>query len=209
MKYFYIDTTSSFLYAAIVSDNELVIEIKKELGHNMSEQGFIEIENMFKKASVRLEEINKIILVNGPGSFTGTRIGVTIAKTLAWTLGLRISTISSLLAMAISFDSEGFKVPIIDARRSYVFGAIFDSNNNPVLKEQYLKLDVLQMACTNLGEDVSYISNNEFGLKGLRPYNPNISKIIEFAKDFEDENVHGIDANYLKLTEAEENKIDS
>ena len=47
-------------------------------------------------------------MVNGPGSFTGIRIGITIAKVYAWSLNIPITTISSLEAMAISSENEKY-----------------------------------------------------------------------------------------------------
>jgi len=80
---------------------------------------------MFDKNDIAKDEITKIIVVNGPGSFTGIRIGVTIAKVYAWTLKIDITTITSLEAMALSSKSNTtYKVPMIDARRGYVFAGI-------------------------------------------------------------------------------------
>ncbi len=209
MKIFYIDTTSSFLYAGVIENDTILAEVKKELANNMSEQSFLEIEKLFAEAKIVPKDLDKIILVNGPGSFTGTRIGVTIAKTLAWTLNIGVTTISSLFAMAATNKDKAFKIPLIDARRGYVFAAIYDEDLNQVLREQYMNLDVLEAAKGALGSDYLYISNNEFGLSPLISYNPDILEIVKLSKDKDIQNPHGVDANYLKLTEAEENKIDN
>ena len=72
-------------------------------------------------------------------------MGVTIAKTYALGLQKKISTISSLQAMAASSKTEAtYKVPVIDARRGFVYAAIYDNQNTPVLKEQYLQLTIYQ-----------------------------------------------------------------
>lgn len=201
MKYFYIDSTSSFLYAGIVKDNEILAEINKEMGHEMSEKTLLLIEEMFNSVDLQFKDIDKIILVNGPGSFTGTRIGVTIAKTMAWTLKIPITTISSLFAMAISTESENFKVPLIDARREHVYSGVYDKDDNIIMPEQYIAMNVLKLALEKLG-DYDFIAKSGYAID----YKVNILKIVNKVKDYPVINPHAVDANYLKLTEAEENK---
>lgn len=209
MKCFYIDTTSSFLYAGIIADDKILASIKEELGMEMSEKSFGLIKDLFLRAQLELSDIDKIILLNGPGSFTGTRIGVTIAKTLAWSANIKISCISSLLAMSVSSDSQSFKIPLLDARRGHVFAAIYDQDNNIVMKEQYISLEVLKLALGNLSDNYVFITNDELALNNKEEYNPDLLRVVNKAKEYEAVNPHGVDANYLKLTEAEEKKSDS
>ena len=102
----YIDTSSSYLYAGIVKDSNLLVEVQEELGHNLSEVALPKIVEMFDKTNLSAKDINKIIVVNGPGSFTGIRVGLTIAKVFAWSLNIPITTITSLEAMATSINSD-------------------------------------------------------------------------------------------------------
>ena len=80
MKILYIDTSSSYLYTAIVEDNNILGEIKEEFGQSLSEVALPKIASIFTENNIEPNEVNKIIVVNGPGSFTGIRIGITIAK---------------------------------------------------------------------------------------------------------------------------------
>ena len=136
MRILYIDTSSSYLYTAIVEDNKLLGEVKEEFGQSLSEVALPKIVSVFTENNIKPEQIDKIIVVNGPGSFTGIRIGITIAKVYAWSLNIPITTITSLEAMMLSNEKDAYKVPVIDARRQYVFGAIYDSNNRQILKPQ-------------------------------------------------------------------------
>ena len=130
MKILYIDTTTSYLYTGLVVDKKLVSEVKKDLGKDLSSYTLKEIDTMLKQNHLEPNDIDKIIVVNGPGSFTGIRVGVTIAKTYAYSLKKEIVTISSLEAMAISSKEDDIiKVPLIDARRGYVYGAIYSKDN--------------------------------------------------------------------------------
>ena len=144
MKVLYIDTSTSYLYTAIVDDGKLIEEIKEADGQNLSEVALPKIATMFKKSNLKPQDIEKIIVVNGPGSFTGIRIGLTIAKVYAWSLKIPITTIYSLEAMAISSEQEKIHVPIIDARRGFVYSAIYGKNNEVILKPQHIELKKLQ-----------------------------------------------------------------
>lgn len=208
MKIFYLDTSSNYLYTAILEDTKVISEIKEKLDRDLSSLALFKIEEMFKNNNMDLNDIEKIIVVNGPGSFTGVRIGLTIAKTISWAKKIPIIQISSLEAMALSFKNKyKYAVPAIDARRNYVFAAIYDNaNRNFILKEQYISLNTLEAAMGNLGDDITYISNDKLNTKySIQEYVPNISYIVENVMNREGINPHSVDANYLKMTEAEEN----
>ena len=207
MRILYIDTTTSNLYTAIYEDNKIVESISSSFGKDLSKVALDKIKGMLDNQSLTPKDIDKIIVVNGPGSFTGIRIGVTLAKTLAYTLNKDITTISSLQAMALSIkDSNEFIVPIIDARRGFVYAAIYDKDGNPILKDQYISFESLKQACDNLIGDYSFIGNNiNFDLD-YEEYSPDFLNIIEKYKDKENINPHLVNPIYLKLTEAEENK---
>ena len=207
MRVLYIDTSSSFLYSGISEDDKLLCEVKKEFGHNLSEEALPEIVSMFTNNNLSAKDIDKIIVVNGPGSFTGIRIGITIAKVYAWSLNIPITTITSLEAMMLSSKENKVRVPMIDARRKFVFSAIYDENNNQILKPQHIKIDDLNKELEKL-ENYSIITNDELEeYENKEPYNPDIMKIIKHYKDKENINPHAVNPDYLKLTEAEESKL--
>ena len=204
MKYLYIDTSSNYLYSGIVSNNKLVIEVKKRLDQNLSRDSVPLIAKMFNDANIEVKDINKIIVVDGPGSFTGIRIGITIAKVYAYSMNIDITTISSLEAMAVSTNISNYLVPVIDARRECVYTAIYDNDMNEVLKPGHIQLSRLLTELEKL-EDYTIISNDNIEkLANIEKYNPNIETIVLKYKDKTNINPHDINPNYLKLTEAEE-----
>lgn len=207
MRILYIDTSSSYLYAGIVLNRKLTSEVKKEFGHSLSEEALPSIVSLFKKENLLAKDIDKIIVVNGPGSFTGIRIGITIAKVFAWDLNIPITSISALESMSLSSTSDKLHVPIINARRNYVFGAIYSKDNNVMLKPTHIKLEDLLVDLAD--KDYVFISNDEFDeLKDIEPYDPDIEKIVNHFENKEPINPHAINPEYLKLTEAEESKKD-
>lgn len=207
MKILYIDTSSSYLYAGIVSDDKLLCEVKKEFGHSLSEEALPNIARLFAEKKLAAKDIDKILVVNGPGSFTGIRIGITIAKVYAWSLNIPIATLSALEVMALSSSSEMVHVPIINARRGYVFAAIYDQANKEMLSPRHIKLEELLQELQKQ-KDYTFITNDEFEEIGnIEKYNPDIEKVVNHFKNIEPINPHGVNPNYLKLTEAEESKM--
>lgn len=207
MTILYIDTTTNYLYSAISINNQITGEIKAKLDKDLSVFTLPKIKEMLEDNQVDPKEVDKLLVVNGPGSFTGVRIGVTIAKTYAWSLKKKISTVSSLKAMALSAKSEcAYKVPFIDARRGYGYAAIYDENHKAVLKEQYMSIEALKCALEHLPGSYTIITNTPIeGLENnCEEYDPNFAKIVENCKDSVELNPHAVNPNYLKLTEAEE-----
>lgn len=206
MRILYIDTSSSYLYTSIVENDKLISEIKEEFGQSLSEVALPRIASMFDKNNLSPKDIDKIIVVNGPGSFTGIRIGITIAKIYAWSLNIPITTIYSLEAMAISSKNNTYHVPILNARRGYVYTAIYDENYKEVLKPCHILLTDLQEKLKDIKE-YEYISNDEFNELDVNSYSPDMVKVVNYFKDKENINFHAVNPEYLKLTEAEESKL--
>lgn len=204
MKVLYVDTSSDYLYSGIVINDVLVSECQEKLGKDLSKEALPRIIGVFKKANITPKDLDKIIVVTGPGSFTGIRIGVTIAKTIAWSLNIPIVPISGLTAMAISNKQEGYSMPLIDARRGFVYGALYDNNINSIVEDSHILLEELVKKCYDY-RPITVITNNEivtnYNVKG---YEPDILKIVTYFKNKEGLNPHMINPIYLKKTEAEE-----
>lgn len=207
MRYLYIDTSSSYLYTAIVEDNKLISSISEEYGQNLSEVALPKIASMFESNNLNPKDIQKIIVVNGPGSFTGIRIGITIAKIYAWSLNIEITTITSLEAMAVSSNKNLIHIPILNARRGYVYSAIYDKDIT-ILKPQHIKFEELMNYVNNI-DNYEFISNDKFeNLSSVSAYSPDYIKIVEKYKNKKAVNPHSVNPEYLKLTEAEEKNND-
>lgn len=206
MKILYIDTSSSFLYAGIIKENELLAECQNRYDHDLSKEALPKIIDLFEKSKIQPKDIDKIIVVNGPGSFTGIRIGITIAKVYAWTLNIPITTITSLEAMTISSSSNKNLVAMIDARRGYVYASIYDNKYRQILNPQHIKIADITQKLKEIGEYI-IITNDEIEVEGEKEgYKPDILKIVNTFKDKEAINPHFVNPDYLKLTEAEERK---
>lgn len=201
----YIDTSSSLLNLGLVKDDKLIGKVEDYLGKDMSTYALSSIIKMLNKNNIKPNDVDKIIVSVGPGSFTGIRIGVTIAKTFAWSLNKEITPITSLDAMAVSLKKDCYKVPIIDARRGYVYAKIVDKDNNVVMDNKYVNLETLKVACEALGNDFVFITNDDINVDKV-PYKVDILSIVNYSNNLESVNPHSVNPIYLKKTEAEENK---
>ena len=141
MKTLYIDT-HLWNVVVVLFENGKVLRKKEIFGEkNNSTLIFPTIEEVLNR-----EKFDSIIVVNGPGSFTGVRLGVTIAKTFAYTLNLPIRTITSLECMAVSNSNK--KVAISDGNGYYL--GIFDDDMNLqeeykyINEEEFLKIDTVE-----------------------------------------------------------------
>lgn len=205
MKILYVDTSSNYLYSGIIIDNSIKSEVKEELGKDLSKVALPKIIKLFDEASITPQDLDKIMVVIGPGSFTGVRIGVTIAKTIAWSLNIPIVPVSGLTAMALSNPmSDNYSMPLIDARRGYVYGALYDNNMNSVVEDTHIELEELKNKVKNYCP-ITVITNNDIEISyDVVKYNPDILKIVNYFKDKEGINPHLVNPIYLKKTEAEE-----
>ena len=203
MRTLYIDTSSSFLYSAIVEDDKLISSVNEEYGQSLSEVALPKKEEMCEKNNLSTKDVDKIIVVDGPGSFTGIRIGITIAKVYAWSLNIPITTISSLEAMSVSTKDDKIHIPMLNARRGYVYTAIYD-HDIIIHKPEHIKYEEIEKEINTLS-NYEIISNDEFDWElGKKPYVPDFVLIVNKFKDKEPINPHAVNPEYLKLTEAEE-----
>lgn len=202
---FYIDTSSPYLYSALYNNGKIINERMVYLAKDLSRFTINEVSKMFDEVNIKPSDIKKIIVVNGPGSFTGIRIGITIAKLMAFCLNIPITTITSLEAMKESIVSNKLIVPIINARRNSCYAMIFD-NDKVIQDGMYMSLDKLKLILTGLNKEYVFVSNDEFEFDTIS-YKPDYLRIIEKYKDKEEISAHLVNPNYMKLTEAEENRM--
>jgi len=202
MIYLLIDTSTSNITISILKDHEIICEYANKIETDMSSKILPIIDNLLKENKLELKQVDKIFAVNGPGSFTGVRIGVTICKTIAWALKKDIITLSSLELIATTWTEKKYLVPMIDARRGNVFAGIYDKELRCIKEEQLISINEL---VNGLDNDYELLSYDNIELNNLKIPKPNVLKIIEKYKDETTKNPHNVNPNYLKITEAQEN----
>lgn len=126
MKILAIDSSTRVMGVAVVDHEKLLCEFTTNTKLNHAVRLMPAIERALSEADLKPTELDRIAVSQGPGSYTGVRIGVTIAKTLAWTLKKELVGISTLACMAQNGSLfQGLVVPFFDARRDRVYTGLY------------------------------------------------------------------------------------
>ena len=191
-----IDTAVSNLFVGVVKDDTVLSQYNKRVEKDLSSIIFEVLDNVIKDAKIDKKSINNIFVSVGPGSFTGVRIGVTIAKVYAWALGIKVIPVSSLEFMCSGYVENC--TSLIDARRGYVYSGKYDSSLNNLKNDEYVLLNSV------IEDGTKYVSFDNFD--NISVYEPKYDMLKIIKKHINDEGVnpHNLNPKYLKLTEAEE-----
>lgn len=133
-----IETATKNCSVALAKDGKTIV-CKELATENFShaEKLHVFIEQILVESDVQFSELNAIAVSQGPGSYTGLRIGVSSAKGFSYALNIPLISVDTLqlLAKQITID-KGIILPMIDARRMEVFSAMYDSNYNQIRATQ-------------------------------------------------------------------------
>lgn len=193
MKVLFIDTATSYLNIGLVIDGKLVYLYNKDEGHSMSERVMPVISEAFEKSGIKPNELDKIMAVNGPGSFTGIRVGLTVAKTMAWALKIPVIPISSLEVMCSGSLED--TTALINARRGYAYVGSYNKDLDVILDDKYEYL--------NGKPSFKLVSYDDFEFETNKVVLDILKVVLKHIND-EGINPHELNPKYLKLTEAEE-----
>lgn len=199
----FIDTSASDVSIAVIKDDVVLSLITENIPNKHSVYTTSFIDKSLREANLKSDDIDKIMVVNGPGSFTGVRIGVTIAKTYAYLLKKDIICISSLKMMAISNNHE-YCLSLIDAHHDNYYLGLYDKNNNEVIEEQFNNKDKVMEIIDNYNPTI--VSDNDIKIDNIevKKVQLDVVKIVNYYKDYEALNCHLVVPNYLKLPQAME-----
>lgn len=126
-----IDTSSQVLSCALVNEEKLISEwtVQRNLTH--SEQLIPHIDEMMRVSGVSRKDIKYIAVSNGPGSFTGLRIGLASAKMMAYIWDIPLIAVDTLQSLAYNLkSSHAFVLPLVDAQRNNVYASLYSSFQN-------------------------------------------------------------------------------
>ena len=212
MKVLAFDTSSKALSLAILEDKQVLAEMTINIKKNHSITLMPAIDFLMASLDWTSKDLDRIVVAQGPGSYTGLRIAVATAKTLAHTLKIELVGVSSLLAL-VPEQVEGLVIPVMDARRNNVYAGFYQSGQ-AVWPEAHLPLaEVLEIAgaanqsVTFVGETAAFTEQIEVALPQatLQPTLPNAAAVGRLGLDLPSQSIHDFVPNYLKRVEAEEN----
>ena len=153
------ETSAKAASVALTENGKLLGESYQNTGMTHSQTLMVMAEDLLKAAGKSVKDLSAVAVAEGPGSFTGVRIGVAAAKGLAWGAELPCFGISTLEAMAVSLGAwQGYICPVMDARRSQVYNALFYVNHGEI---QRLRED-RAIALSDLAEELKALEEPIF-----------------------------------------------
>ena len=211
MKVLAFDTSSKALSLAILEDKQILAETTINIKKNHSITLMPAIDFLMASLDWTPKDLDRIVVAEGPGSYTGLRIAVATAKTLAHTLNIELVGMSSLLAL-VPYQQEGLFVPLMDARRNNVYAGFYE-NAKPVMPEAHLSFaEVLEKVTdaeqvTFVGEVGPFVEQIQEQLPqaSYQESLPNAANLALWAWNKKADSLHDFVPNYLKRVEAEEN----
>ncbi len=218
MKKLLIDTSTQALILILSEELHVIDYLIDEVIKDHSSKLMPSIDLLLKRNKIDIQEIEEIIVANGPGSYTGVRIGVTVGKTLSYALNATLLKISTLKLMSANYMHQAkYIVPLIDARRGNVFAALYEVEQNklqPILEDKlYSYLDLIKLIKSHVKEDVLFVGIDALKLSVcdeqfhyaqtfIEDFNPNLIMSLDFEQV---PDLHAFVPNYKRLAEAEIN----
>lgn len=217
-----IDTSNYPLGVALIEDNQVLGEYITNLKKNHSVRIMPAIQTLMKDCERVPAQLTKIVAAKGPGSYTGVRIGVTIAKTMAWSLKIPLVGVSSLEIIAAGAGRyfDGYISPLFDARRGQIYTGLYEyqSGKLTAVKDDRLVLSAdwaeslkgLKKPILFVGNDIPLhqtVINDTLGSQAvfaaITEHNPRPAELALLGKDKQGEDIHSFVPNYIRLAEAE------
>lgn len=202
----FIDTSNDDLIVSILKDNKIINKLEKHCKNEHSIYTVSYIDELLKSCNLLPNDVDNIMVVNGPGSFTGVRIGVTVAKTYAYILKKDVILVSSLKAMALSTKNKT-AIALIDAKNNNYYMGVYDMFDNEVTYETFsTKEEVIQKI--EKYEDATVISNKDLiiGEYKAKKIKLDIEAIVKYYQNEQPTVIDAILPNYLKLPQVLEDK---
>lgn len=154
-----IETATKNCSVALAKNGKTIVckEIAEE-GYSHAERLHVFIEEIIKEAGITLNDLSAIAVSQGPGSYTGLRIGVSAAKGLCYALDIPLIAVDTLQALASQVAiSNGLIIPMIDARRMEVYSAVFAPNLER--KREVLAEIITDNSFENLQETLYFVGD--------------------------------------------------
>ena len=189
------DTSNSYLDVGLFKDNMCLEAFQEKGSRRQSEKAIPSLKEVLDRHHIALKDVNEMIITSGPGSYTGVRVAMTIAKTLAAVSDVRIKSVSSLAAYA----GMNQALSVIDARGHKVFVGVYE-NGLPLIKEQVMTLEdftqlraeyedfelVGEVGCLGLDEKECDLCANIYALGQMADPIKNVDLLVPtYIKDVE------------------------
>lgn len=223
------DTSSDTMTIALFDDDAVIGEYTTNLKKNHSVRLLPAIAALMEECGVKPANLEKIAVAKGPGSYTGLRIGVTVAKTMAWDAGIPLVGISSLALLAENgLYFSGKVVALMDARRGNVYAGVYQTDKGAMknlIPDSHIALtDLLEqlkqdgetktiLFTGTLNEQIFLTITDILGERAVFASSDytysRASSLVKLANKLPGEPADNFVPDYLKLAEAESKWLES
>lgn len=212
-----INTSTKICSVALYDDEKGVLaEISLFVTKNHSNILMTLIDQLFKNSSLDIKDVDRFAVSLGPGSFTGVRIALSVAKGFALALNKPLFAVSELDVLIHScnnlFDDKKNIIPLIDARKERVFYKFNDTYADGNLNDLLTQLDKSKKyifvgdGATNYKELISKTLNNNLLIVSKAKMLSRASLIAELSLDKQEENIYTLEPQYISKSQAEKSK---
>lgn len=216
-----VESSATAASAAIIKDGKLLSEVFSDTGLTHSQTLLPMIENCIKNAGINIEQIDRIAVANGPGSFTGVRIGIATVKGIAFANNIPCVEVSTLESMAYNIPFfNGVICSVMDARCNQVYTASFENVDgckvNRLSDDTAISIDELGETIAKLkknivfvgdGAEICYNKLKDIGLSlSISPVNlrkQKASSVALCSMNYEGIDAEKITVNYIRLPQAQ------
>ena len=183
MKILAIDSTANTSTVAVLENEALLSLYTVNTKNTHSETLLPMVKNMLESLRLSVDDIDAFAVSQGPGSFTGVRIGVATVKGLAFGKDKRCVGVSTIEALAWNLECfGGIACPIMNARRGQVYTGAFLSGKGRILDDCCMMLDDLLDLLSEYNEPVYFVGDGYFLIEGLKEKYPFIMDTPEMLR---------------------------
>ncbi len=213
----FIDSSRKDLSVALFNLDEVIYVSTVSSYFKHSNYLMSEIIASLNENNLNINDINNIIVLNGPGSFTGVRVGVTVSKTLAWALNKKIYFLTTLKALSLQLKTNNIIISIISDKANSGYIGIYE--NDKKICEEYLTINDIKYEFKNKKIDIICYEEDEFvksvyALLSIKNNvlincidNYNYLDVVNYALNLESVNPHLVKPVYLKKIDAEKKML--
>lgn len=188
MKTLYLDASTSLLYVSFYEGEKKLYEVLGEGRNDHSENLLNAVKAGLEECNLKVKDFERIVVGIGPGSYTGLRVALTVAKMFAWTLNIPLYKASSLDFLASGyFRRDGIYAISTRAKKGHVYGKLLEikaGKQRDILEDAFLKTEVFD----------EKIAAHDYQAVGVDNYliDPLLLKITKV------DDLHDITPNYLR-----------
>ncbi len=220
-----VESSASSASVAIIKDGKLLSEVFSDTGMTHSQTLLPMIESCMKNAEIKIDDIDRIAVANGPGSFTGVRIGIATVKGLAFTNNIPCTEVSTLESMAynISFF-DGIICSVMDARCNQVYTASFENTAEckviRLSEDTAISIDELGKKIVDSGKSVILVGDgaelcynklkdsiDSLYIAPLNIRKQRAASVALCSLNYDSKNAEAISVNYIRLPQAQRELI--